>query len=87
MCLLAEVFGRFHGCTQVVPNIYSTHYMIEYGRAHGKQLSQPDYHVEERKAARKKLLDEIFRRRGQRYRAMMERKRRLQGNSNLATIA
>jgi hypothetical protein len=54
--------------------------MTAYGVTHGNQLTQPDYHVEVRKAARKKLLDEIWQRRRENYRQFMEKKRRLQGS-------
>ncbi|HEY6284261.1 MAG TPA: hypothetical protein VIX20_01245, partial [Ktedonobacteraceae bacterium] len=54
-------------CTHPVPAVYSTHYVTAYGVTYSKQLTHPEYHVQERKAARKKLLDEIFRRRGERY--------------------
>jgi hypothetical protein len=57
--------------------------MIEFGISHSKQLTQPDYHVEERKAARKKLLDEIWQRRRENYKHLMEKKRRLQGNGEV----
>jgi hypothetical protein len=73
---------RFHdyACTHLVPGIYSTHYMTEYGVSHRSQLSEPPSSVQERKAARKKLLDEIWRRRRENYRHFMEKKRRLQGS-------
>ena len=79
VCLLAEVSRRFHACTQVVSDIYSIHYMTEYGVTHKRQIIQPDYHVEERKAARKKLLNEIWQRRRENYNQFMEKQRRLQG--------
>lgn len=36
--------------------------------------------AKEKKEARKKLLDEIFRRRAENYKQLMEKKRRLQSN-------
>jgi len=53
--------------------------MTEYGGIYSKQLTQPDYHVEGHKAARKKLLDEIWQRRRENYKHFIEKKRRLQG--------
>ena len=75
---LLKYLGVFIGtCTQVVSDIYSIHSMTAYGVTHGKELTHPDYHVQERKAARKKLLDEIWRRRRANYKQFMEKKRRL----------
>jgi hypothetical protein len=82
-CLFADVSRRFHACTQVVPDIYSPHYMTAYGVTHSRQLTHPDYHVQERKVARKKLLDEIWQRRRENYRHFMEKKRRLQGSGEV----
>ena len=66
-------------CTHLVPEVYSIHYMIEDGVTHGRQLSEPSYNVQERKAARKKLLEAIRQRRRENYIHFMEKKRRLQG--------
>ena len=57
--------------------------MSEYGISHKRQLSEPDYHVEERKAARKKVLNEIWQRRRENYKKFMEKKRRLQGSEEV----
>ena len=43
--------------------------------------------VQEKKAARRKLLDEVFQRRTKIYQRFLEKKRRLQENNDLATIA
>jgi hypothetical protein len=48
--------------------------MTEYGHPNSNQLTQPDYHVAERKEARKKVLDEIWRRRSENYKHFMEKK-------------
>ena len=69
---------RFHACTQLVPGVYSTHYMTEYGVSHSEQLTDPSHTVQERKAARKKLLDEIWQRRRENYKHLMHNKRKLQ---------
>jgi len=47
--------------------------MTEYGVTHNRQLTEPSYNVQERKAARKKLLDEIWLRRRENYRHFMEK--------------
>jgi len=57
--------------------------MTDYGISQSQQLPQPDYHVEERKAARKKLLDEIWQRRRENYKQFMEKKRKLQGSGEM----
>jgi hypothetical protein len=56
--------------------------MTEYGVTHSGQLTHASYDVQERKAARKKLLDEIWQRRRENYRHFMEKKRRLQGSGS-----
>jgi len=60
--------------------------MSEYG-THQKPApllsSDP---VQEKKAARRKLLDEVFQRRVVNYHRFLEKKRRLQANIDLATI-
>jgi len=57
--------------------------MTHYGISHGKQLPRPDYHVQERKAARKKVLDEIWQRRRENYKQFMDKRRRLQGSGEV----
>jgi len=54
--------------------------MTEYGVTHNEQLTHPSYTVQERKAARKRLLDEIWQRRREQYKHFMEKKRKLQGS-------
>jgi hypothetical protein len=75
---LLKYLGVFIGtCIHLVPDLYSPHYMTEYGVSHCGQLSRDSYDVQERKAARKKLLDEIWQRRRENYKQFLEKKRRL----------
>ncbi len=57
--------------------------MTEYGGTHKRQLTQPDYHVEERKAARKKVLEAVRQRRREHDKRLMEKKRKLQGSGKV----
>jgi len=57
--------------------------MTEYGVTHSAQLTHPSTTAQERKAARKKLLDEIWQRRREQYKHLMEKKRRLQGRGEV----
>jgi hypothetical protein len=54
--------------------------MTAYGNTHrnNKPAPHPDYHVAEKKAARKKVLDDIRQRRREVYKHMMEKKRSLE---------
>jgi hypothetical protein len=61
--------------------------MTEYGISHSRQLTEPSYNVQERKAARKRLLEALRQRRRENYKHLMQKKRQLHTDSDLATIA
>jgi len=63
--------------------------MSEYGKYIIRQRPMPLLSadpVQEKKAARRKLLDEVFQRRVVNYHRFLEKKRRLQADIDLATI-
>jgi hypothetical protein len=63
--------------------------MSEYGKYITRQKPTPILSsdpVQEKKAARRKLLDEVFQRRAKIYQRFFEKKHRLQANNDLATI-
>jgi len=62
--------------------------MSEYGHISQKPAPLLSYnHGEARKAARRKIIDEALQRRGKIYKHFMEKKRRLQESSDVATIS
>ncbi len=63
--------------------------MSEYGKYTTRQRSTPLLSadpVQEKKAARRKLLNDVLQRRARNYHRFLEKKRRLQANIDLATI-
>ena len=61
--------------------------MSEYGKHITRQEPTPllsSDPVQEKKAARRKLLDEVFQRRGVNYHRFLEKKRRLQADNDFA---
>ena len=62
--------------------------MSEYEHTSQKPAPLLSYsHVEARKAARRKIIDEALQRRGKIYKHFLEKKRRLQESSDIANIA
>jgi len=62
--------------------------MTEYGKyTHEKPslLASEQKEIEEKKIARKKLLDEVFHRRAVNHHRFLEKKRRLQADNDLPT--
>ena len=57
--------------------------MTEYGFAHSRHIALPSHDVQEKKAARRKLLEEVERRRAENHLRFMQKKRRLQTDSGL----
>jgi len=62
--------------------------MTEYGKYTHQEpslLESQQKEIEEKKIARRKLLDEVFQRRVVNYHRFLEKKRRLQANNDFAT--
>lgn len=62
--------------------------MSEYGQTNQKPTPLLSYNqVRERKAARRKIIDEVLERRREIYTRFMEKKRRLQESGDIVKIA
>jgi hypothetical protein len=57
--------------------------MTEYGFVHSKRILLSPSEGTKKKEARKKLLEEVFQRRKENYMHLMQKKRRLQTDSDL----
>ena len=83
VCVAAEICRRFRACTHLVSDIYSMRYMTDYGFVHGNRIPLSSSAVLEKKAARKKLLEQVYEKRRLNYQRYI---RKLQDNLNKTEI-